>query len=235
MKIGLLQCGHASENLRTIIGGENDLLFRRLFAQYAPEIELVVYDACHGILPQSVDECAGYIITGSKYSVYDDVDWIQELAAFVRNLYERRAKLVGICFGHQMIGHALGGKVLKSERGWGIGIKSAEIHRKKAWMIPDLNSYKLLLSHQDQIEVLPPDAELLAGNEHCPNSMITVGDHFLGIQAHPEFIPELAEALMLSRIERIGQETVEAAQATLGETRDEAIIAQWIAAFLAQT
>lgn len=146
MKIGLLQCGHGDEKFRDIVDGEGNVLFTRLFAKYAPEIELVVYDACHSQLPQEVDECAGYIISGSPYSVYDDIEWIRELEAFVQQLHEYRHKMVGICFGHQMIGHALGGKVVKSERGWGIGSKPVEISQKKSWMIPDVSSYKLFLN-----------------------------------------------------------------------------------------
>lgn len=233
MEIGLLQCDHVAEAFRHIVP-DYDAQFAALFARHAPAVSLQVYDVCHGEMPAEVDECAAYIISGSKYSVYDDIPWIHDLAAFVRRLHDARHKLAGICFGHQMIAHALGGQVKKAGRGWGIGIKPVQIDLHKSWMQPELESYNLLLSHQDQVGVLPPEAEALGGNDHCPCSIFTVGEHFLGIQAHPEFTKPYAEALMNARVERIGQGTVEAARETLALHTDEAAVTGWIAAFLAQ-
>jgi hypothetical protein len=88
MKIGLLQCDHVAEQYRDILGGDYPDVFIKLFAEYAPEIELVIYDVCHSELPLVLDECEGYLITGSKYSVYDDIEWIHQLSAFVRRLHE---------------------------------------------------------------------------------------------------------------------------------------------------
>jgi len=230
MIIGLLQCDHISPEFQHLIP-DYTAAFRDLFAKYAPDITLRVYDVCHGELPQSIDECAGYITTGSKYSVYDDVPWIHQLAEFVRQAYAQRAKFVGICFGHQMLAFALGGTVAKSDHGWGIGTKPVTLTHSKDWMQPEQHEYRLLLSHQDQVLTLPDGAELLGGNEHCPISMFGMGDSMLGIQAHPEFTPAYAKSLMDSRIERIGAETVQKAAATLNETTDEAVIVHWIEAF----
>jgi GMP synthase-like glutamine amidotransferase len=230
MIIGLLQCDHVSEPFQHIIP-DYPQAFRDLFARYAPGISLHVYDVCHGELPQSVDECEGYITTGSKYSVYDDVAWIHQLAEFVRQVHAEKRKLVGICFGHQMIAYALGGTVAKSQSGWGIGTKPVELHQLKPWMQPEKPSYRLLLSHQDQVLALPEGAELLGGNDHCPISMLGVDNHMLGIQAHPEFTPSYAEALMDSRLERIGHDPIQAAKPTLSENTDEATIMRWIDAF----
>lgn len=230
MIIGLLQCDHVSEQFQHIIP-DYPQAFRDLFAQYAPDISLRVYDVCHGELPKSVNECEGYITTGSKYSVYDDVPWIHQLAEFVRQAHAARRKFVGICFGHQMIAHALGGKVAKSQSGWGIGTKLVELQQTKDWMQPEKPTYRLLLSHQDQVLMPPAEAEILGGNEHCPISMLAMGNHMLGIQAHPEFTAPYAEALMDSRLERIGRDPIQTAKPTLAEATDEATIVHWIDAF----
>lgn len=230
MQIGLLQCDHVSEQFRHI-SADYPEVFRALFARHAPQIELRVYDVCHGELPAQVDECAGYITTGSRYSVYDDVEWIDQLADFVRRVYQANQKFVGICFGHQMIAHALGGKVAKADSGWGIGIKAVNLSQQRDWMTPQLASYQLLLSHQDQVLVAPRGAEVLGGNEHCPISMLAIGDNMLGIQAHPEFSVEYARELMEARRERIGSATVDQAQTTLLTPTDSAVIVRWIEAF----
>lgn len=231
MNIGLLQCDHVSEPFQHIIADYPEA-FRALFAKDNHDIALRVYDVCHGELPESVGECQGYIITGSKHSVYEDILWIHQLADFVRQVHAQKHKLVGICFGHQMIAYALGGKVTKSDHGWGIGTKPVELQHTKAWMQPEKPSYRLLLSHQDQVLALPNGAESLGGNEHCPISMIGVGEHMLGIQAHPEFTTPYAEALMDSRVERIGIDPIQAAKTTLNEPTDETTVAHWIEAFL---
>lgn len=77
----------------------------------------------------------------------------------------------------------------------------------------------------------PAEAEILGGNEHCPISMLAMGNHMLGIQAHPEFTAPYAEALMDSRLERIGRDPIQAAKPTLAEATDEATIVHWIDAF----
>lgn len=233
MNIGLLQCDHVREEFQNIASDYSDM-FRQFFAEHIPEIELTVYDVCHGELPNNVDLHDGYITTGSSHSVYEDIDWIHQLASFVRQLNEHQKKLVGICFGHQMIAHALGGRVERAESGWGIGIKSSEVKSTKAWMQPVQQEYNLLLSHQDQVMTLPPNGEVLAGNAHCPISMFGVGEHFLGIQAHPEFTVDYADALMQVRVDRIGQSTIDDAQSTLSRQQDDTEIAQWIHRFLSQ-
>lgn len=231
MNIGLLQCDHVNPQFAHLLGDYDDA-FRALFAKHAPHITLKVYDACHGVLPQSLDECEGYITTGSKHSVYEDIEWIHQLAEFVRRIHaHQHEKYVGICFGHQMLAHALGGTVAKSERGWGVGVKSATLHHNKQWMTPDINDYRLLHIHQDQVQQLPPNGEVLASNEHCDVSMFVVGDHMLGIQGHPEFIPEFVDALMQTRVERIGAETVRAARNSLIQPTNEAMIVNWIERF----
>lgn len=233
MNIGLLQCDHVNEQFRHVAGDYPEL-FTALFQKNAPEVHLQVYDVCHGQLPQQPDECDGYVTTGSRYSAYDDEPWIHQLAEFIRTLHAHRTKLVGVCFGHQMIAQALGGSVKKSDRGWGIGVKPVQIGHTKPWMSPGLESYNLLLSHQDQVEELPEGGEVIGGNAHCPTSMFTIGDHFLGIQAHPEFTKEYSAALMAARVERIGRDIVEAAQETLAMHTDEDVIARWISSFLAE-
>ena len=233
MKIGLLQCDHIRQEFQHLIHDYSDA-FEALFKHHAPALSLKVYDVCHGKLPRTPTECEGYVITGSRHSVYDDIDWIHQLSAFVRQVYDEKCKLVGICFGHQMIAHALGGKVAKADNGWGIGIKAVNIEKPKAWMQPSQNQYQLLLSHQDQVIELPDEGEVLGGNAHCPVSMFTVGESMLGIQAHPEFTCAYADAVMKTRVERIGQDVVQAALSTLSTPTDESYIAQWIQAFLEQ-
>lgn len=232
MKIGLLQCDHVEPDLQSRFGDYNDF-FVRLFQPW-DDVVFTVFDVPQGEYPDSISEYDGYISTGSRCSVYDDESWIRRFKQFVQELYHQRQKFVGICFGHQMIAEALGGRCGKADTGWGIGVKKVAIRDQQKWMKPEQDSYRLLVSHQDQILQLPPDATVIGENSHCPYSMITVADHFLGIQAHPEFTPGYARELMRMRNDRIGPEVVSAAAKTLDQQTDESVIAGWTISFWEQ-
>lgn len=233
MKIGLLICDHLTSEHQDIDGDFADM-FARLFGPYAPDIRLQSYDVIAGRYPESLYECDGFIITGSRSGVNDDAPWIPGLKAFVRQLHQARRPTVGICFGHQMLVAALGGEVRKSARDWGLGAHEATIHSAPSWMQPHLSSYNLLYLHQDQVESLPEDAQIIASTDHCPIAAITIGEHMLGIQAHPEFTTGFVDAVLTSLAGRIAEESIEAARGTLGQTTHEGVIAQWIQAFFAR-
>jgi len=231
MKIGLLECDHVLDRFRHI-GGDYRDMFTALFARHAPSLSLQPFDVCNGEFPRAVDECAGYLCTGSRYSVYDDVDWIHRLKDFVRQLRDADQPFVGICFGHQILAEALGGQVAKAAQGWGVGAHNIELVRQEAWMQPPQPSCRLQYMHQDQVQRLPADSSVLGQSAHCPVAMFRVGTTMLGVQAHPEFPAAYSDALLLDRIERIGADRVQAARASLAQATDEGMMTQWIAAFL---
>ena len=144
---------------------------------------------------------------------------------FVRDVAKEQVPFVGVCFGHQLIAKALGGTVVKSERGWGVGAKEVEVKGDVGLG----SSYTVLTSYQDQIDELPPGAEVLGWNEHCPVSMIGVGENMIGIQGHPEFERAYSEALMESRRGTlIPEATVDDGLASLEGTTDGDLLVDWI-------
>jgi len=226
MRLGLLVCDHVGPEFLEISGDYDDM-FRRLFER-RDDVEVVTYDAIGGELPADPSECDVWLTTGSRYSVNDDEQWIRNLEGFVQLVAASGVPFIGICFGHQLIARALGGSVAKSDRGWGVGVKEVEVR-------PDLglgSSYRLLTSHQDQIETLPPGGEVLGWNEHCPVSMMSVGDTIVGIQGHPEFDVDYSSALMESRRGHlIAEDTVDAGLASLAQDSESSRLADWILDF----
>lgn len=223
VKLGLLVCDHVSPEFLHISGDYADM-FRRLFAGH-PEVTLVVYDVIAGEVPAAPSECDAWITTGSRYSVNDDQPWIHQLERFVREVAKEKVPFVGVCFGHQLIAKALGGTVVKSDRGWGVGAKEVKV-RGDLGLGP---SYTVITSHQDQIEALPPGAEILGWNEHCPISMLGVGENMIGIQGHPEFDPAYSDALMESRRGAlIPEATVEEGMSSLDRDLDGDRLVDWI-------
>ena len=104
-------------------------MFRNVLLQADPNIQIHSYEVQFGDYPATLDECDAYLITGSKVSAYDDIPWINELKIFVCALHQHQKKLIGICFGHQLIAEALGGKVERSKRGWHVGVHGATLKK----------------------------------------------------------------------------------------------------------
>jgi GMP synthase-like glutamine amidotransferase len=154
------------------------------------------------------------------------------LAEFVRELDRRRKKLVGICFGHQLVAHALGGKVEKTEKGWGMGLHTHQFVTAPHWHDQADMDLDILVSHQDQVIVAPQQASVLAGSEFCENAVCQIGDHILTFQGHPEFVPGYSREIMAFRRELIGEEVYAGGIASLDGNHEGERVARWILNFL---
>lgn len=231
LSVALLESDHVDANLRDIDGDYGEM-FARLFTAHAPEVVLDRIDVVGGEALPPLGAHDGIVITGSRRSATDDLPWITGLVDLIRAAHAAEAPLVGICFGHQLIAHALGGRVERAPAGWGIGVHAATVTTPRPWMEPAADGFRMLVSHQDQVAALPPDGRVIASSPHAPISAFEVGS-LLGFQGHPEFRAPYADALMRRRVERIGPPTVDAARTTLAEPTDHATVARWIARFIA--
>lgn len=235
-RIGVLECDHIAERFRGVAGDYRDM-FRTLFAAHLPEAdipELVPFDVIGGELPPGPDACDGWLCTGSRHSAYDDHDWITALLGFVRAVRDDGVPFVGVCFGHQVLARALGGRVERARTGWGAGVERVEVvaPEPEPWMDPPADRLALHFMHQDQVTVVPPGGEVLGRAEHCPVALLRVGERMVGIQAHPEFPAAYVDALLADRVPLIGEREVAAARAGLAQRTDEGTVARWMARIL---
>jgi GMP synthase-like glutamine amidotransferase len=212
--------------------GEYPDMFMALLGRLDPDLEFVVYDVEQGEYPAAIDEVDSYLITGSKSSVYDDKPWIGVLMDFVRELDRRHKKIVGICFGHQLVAHALGGKTEKSPKGWGVGLHTHRFSEAPAWHDQGDMDFDILVTHQDQVMKTADGSRVLAGSEFCENAVCQVGDHILTFQGHPEFVPAYSREIMEFRRELIGEQAYTAGVASLASDPETQRVARWILNFL---
>jgi GMP synthase-like glutamine amidotransferase len=205
--------------------GRYPAMFERLLG-----MEATRYDVAAGELPPDVGRHGAYLITGSSAGVYEGLPWIAKLMTFLRAA-KGRAKLVGICFGHQIMAEAFGGRVEKSGKGWGVGLHGYPIVRHEAWM-DDVPLVSAPASHQDQVVQPPPNAELIASSVFTPYAGFSWRDQqAISFQFHPEMSPAFARALYESRRDRLSD--ADGAIASLDAPNDNARVGKWIGSFLA--
>jgi GMP synthase-like glutamine amidotransferase len=230
MKLGILAAGAPPSKLAPTFG-DYPGMFRALLDGHG--YAWSDYDVRAGVFPGAPEDCDAYIVTGSACGVYDSDPWIEDLRGFLRAA-KGRAALVGVCFGHQVMADAFGGEVIKSPKGWGIGLHTHRLSARRAWAGgPD--PYALPASHQDQVVTLPPGASLVGGSDFCPLGLIAYDDQpAISIQLHPEFDPRYAGALIEGRRGiRFAEAEADEALASLRRANDRTRVADWIAAFLA--
>jgi len=232
MKVGILKADSVLPQFQGEFGDYPDMFITRLSANSRSDVSFLTYDVEHFEYPENLDDCEGYVITGSKKSVYDDEPWIHRLEEYVRMLHCAKKPLVGVCFGHQLVAQALGGETQPAAGGWGVGVHTNQLVNQKDYMDPPLEVFRVLVSHKDQVTSLPDGAVKLASSDFCPNAMYQVDDHILCLQGHPEFVKAYSQSLMYLRQEILVEAVFEQGVASLEQPLDSDILAKWILKFL---
>ena len=177
-------------------------MFERLFAQQPLAARFEVFNVVKGDYPADSERYDAYLVTGSKADSFGSDPWIQTLKDYLLQRYENGDKLLGICFGHQLMAQALGGEVAKSDRGWGIGGQTYRDHETG-------RNIRILGSHQDQVTRAPEGTRLIASSEFCPVAGLVWEDApAISWQAHPEFQLAFSRALIEDRIGTVYEETL---------------------------
>ena len=227
MKLAILETGFPPGDLAARFG-DYPTMFARLLG---PGFEITPFDVQAGELPGDPDEFDAYLITGSPAGVYDELPWIAPLMDFIRSA--KAKKMVGICFGHQVMAEALGGRVVKSDKGWGAGLHRYATVEREPWM-DEGGAIAAPASHQDQVVEQPPNTEVFLASDFTPYAGLAWTDRpAISFQFHPEFSPEFAKALIEARHDRIPNP--DAAIASLDAPNDNDRVGRWIRRFLMET
>lgn len=220
MKIGILRAGHSPEELTESLGNYDEMFEKLLDGN---DFEFETFSVVDGVFPSGAEAADGWLITGSKHGAYEDHPWIPPLENLIRDVHATGKPMIGVCFGHQIIAQALGGKVEKFGGGWSVGRTEYTLDGAPV----ALNAW-----HQDQVVELPHDARVVGSSDFCANAMLAYGDSIWTVQAHPEFPAEFIDGLIKTRGKGVVPENqLEAATAVLPEPTDSQRIATHMAQF----
>lgn len=223
MKIGILITGHPPAETIAAHGSYADA-FEHLLA--GNDFEFANWECLEGEFPDSIEDADGWLITGSRFGAYEDLPWIPQLEEFIRNAYSQDIPIVGICFGHQILAQALGGKVKKFDGGWSVGRVEYDLEGHK-------HPVPLYAWHQDQVVSLPNDAVVTGSTPFCQYAALSYKGKAYSLQPHPEFTSEYFAELFEARKSGLPQSALDQAQLSIKAAKptDSAAIAESIAAF----
>jgi GMP synthase-like glutamine amidotransferase len=230
LRIGLLRLDDLPEHAVHVRGDYPDL-YADLFAEEG--VDLVDVPVHRGAVPDSLDDADVWVFTGSRHSVYDGLPWIDRAAELVRAAIDEERPAVGICFGHQLFAHALGGRVEPAGR-WGLGVQRYRTTDPLPWFPEGDESISLIASHQDQVIEPPPGSTVWSTSDYCPVAGLRIGAAAWSVQGHPEFTAEVAHVLYEGRRDRLGDEAVDRARDSLTAPVSNRDLARAIVTFAAE-
>lgn len=218
MHLAILQC----DDLRAPLVQSHHSYSRMIqnwLRAFGSDLEFTTFDLHKHQLPQDLQAFAGWIITGSAASVYEDLDWIAAAVSLTQRLQNQQQKVFGICFGHQLLALANQQHVARAQQGWGIGVSQPQASDLSEWQA--LQQSVWLVSHQDQVITLPETASLLAGNDFCPNFFVQWQPGSLSLQGHPEWSVAFARELLLTSSEPFPEALLQRALQQLDSMAEE--------------
>ncbi|WP_135077648.1 type 1 glutamine amidotransferase [Terasakiella sp. SH-1] len=237
IRLGMLTCGaFDDETIGSKYEGDYVDFFYRGFTAAGREFSYKNYHVFEDEFPDTIEECNAWLVTGSKNGAYEDLPWIHRLQSFVKKSYDAQIPLVGICFGHQLLAQALGGKVEKAKAGWGIGVQKYTLFEPLGGI--EGNCLKLYAIHQDQVVKLPPQGRVIASTDHCPIAAIRYQGPAVSFQPHPEFTKEFEHDLVKRNIgvnfsEKHGQQALDSLETESVQNREVmAYIADFITDYI---
>ena len=232
MKLCILENDDLDQAVAPIYGGYGAMVQRLFGNAGAGDWQFDIFHTPSGHYPEAFDGYDAVLLTGSKADAFSQEEWVVELRRRVASLLTQKKKLLGICFGHQLIALCLGARVGRAPQGWGVGRMAYDWNGVNTASNSARPTLALLASHQDQVFELPPNARLLASNAHCPVAAYALDEHVFCVQGHPEFVVDYSAFLLNKRRDQLGEALYTQGIESLAKGHDGLAVARWMLAFV---
>jgi GMP synthase (glutamine-hydrolysing) len=170
-----------------------------------PEVVATVDAVRSGQLPPP-ERCFGAIITGAHCMVTDNRPWSLAIEAWIQTIVAAEVPLLGICYGHQLLGRAMGGQVGYHPQGKDVGTCDIRLRpecRQDPLFSELPTQFPVHATHSQSVLTLPPGAELLAENDFEPHHAFRLGPCAWGVQFHPEYDSRIMRDYILAQADSL--------------------------------
>ncbi|KAK1145986.1 hypothetical protein N8T08_003634 [Aspergillus melleus] len=210
LRIAILECDTPVDKINTKYGGYfgvfSSLLRASAEALDRPDrldpasgLELTRWDVVTAQEYPNPEDVDALLLTGSKHNSYDSDPWILRLVEYTKfALQDNRIKILGICFGHQIIGRALGVKVGRSDAGWEIAVCDMDLTEQGKRLFGK-DKLRIQQMHQDIVSEYPPGVISLGSSPRCAVQGMYLPGRFVTVQGHPEFTEEIVTEIVTLR------------------------------------
>lgn len=209
LRVAILECDNPHEKVRAKYGNYGDI-FEKLLNDGAdkipykdgaqrPRLSITKYNVVNEELYPELEDVDAVLLTGSKYNSFDNDPWILKLVDFTKRVLQQdRVRLIGVCFGHQIIGRAMDAKVARSDRGWEIAVVPVTL-TPKGREVFQMDHMTIQQMHRDVVYDCPPSAERLGFSDRCDVQGMYIKNRLITVQGHPEFNAEIESILIENR------------------------------------
>lgn len=195
VRVAILKTGTTYPGLKARFGDFEDWFTQGLSA----DLELTIINVEQGETAGNPEQWDGIVVTGSPAMVSDREPWSEEAAHWLASAVGKKVPVLGVCYGHQLLAHALGGEVGYHPDGRETGTRTIELlpAASSDELFQNLpNSFKAQLTHKQSVLSLPPGAVLLGRSNFEPHQAFRMGESAWGVQFHPEFSDAIMKAYL---------------------------------------
>ncbi len=207
-------------------------MLERLLRDAGAAWEFETFNTIQGHYPASFDDFDAVLLTGSRADSFSQAPWVVQLRDHVTQLLESKKRLVGVCFGHQLIALCLGARVGRAPQGRAAGCMRYQWHAPAWPQAQGRMEIALLASHQDQVFELPAGATLLASSEFCPVAAFALEQQVFCVQPHPEFVQDYSAYLLNLQRSELDEARFASSLNSLTGGHDGAHVARMMVAFI---
>lgn len=229
-KFALLKTGSTYGPVRDRFGDFEDWFLKVL----GPDLNIRVIHVAEGEDPGEPADWDGILVTGSPAMVSDREPWSETTGAWLARAVGEAVPLLGVCYGHQLLAHALGGLADNRAEGRESGTFDIQLLPEAAedplfGCLPE--RFPAHLTHRQSVLRLPAGAVPLAHSDNEPHQAFRIGDCAWGVQFHPEFTPEVMIAYLETQAEAL-KESGQSPEALRSAVREAAMAASLLNRFV---